>query len=116
MPGSHQAVYNATKAFDDSFSYALRNELKDSGVTVTCLMPGPTETEFFERADLEDSPMGQSSKADAAKVARDGYKAMQNGDSGVVSGFMNKVQTAFAGLIPDTLLAEMHRRMAQRES
>lgn len=116
MPGSHQAVYNATKAFDDSFSYALRNELKDTGVTVTCLMPGPTETEFFERADLEDSPMGQSSKADAAKVARDGYKAMQDGDSGVVSGFMNKVQTAFAGLIPDTLLAEMHRRMAQRES
>lgn len=116
IPGSHQAVYNATKAFDDSFSYALRNELKDSGVTVTCLMPGPTETEFFERAELEDSPMGQSNKSDAAKVARDGYKAMQNGDSGVVSGFMNKVQTAFAGLIPDTLLAEMHRRMAQRES
>ena len=55
MPGSFQAVYNGTKAFIDSFSFALRNELKDSGVTVTCLMPGETDTEFFERADMMDT-------------------------------------------------------------
>ena len=58
MPGTFQAVYNGTKAFIDSFSFALRNELKDSGVTVTCLMPGATETEFFERADMMDTKVG----------------------------------------------------------
>lgn len=114
MPGSFQAVYNGTKAYLDSVSYALRNELKDSGVTVTCLMPGPTETEFFERAHMQDTPVGKDdSKADPAKVARDGYQAMVRGESGVVSGFMNKVQAAFSGLIPDTVLAQMHRRMAE---
>lgn len=114
LPGSFQAVYNGTKAFLDSFSMALRNELKDSGVTVTCLMPGPTETEFFARADMLDTPVGRSdSKADPADVARQGYEAMKAGRSGVVTGFMNKVQTVFAGIIPDTVLAEMHRRTAE---
>jgi len=113
MPGSFQAVYNGTKAFLDSFSIALRNELKDSGVTVTCLMPGATETDFFETAEMEDTKVGQADKADPADVARKGYKAMIDGDSGVVTGFMNKVQTAFSGIIPDTMLAQMHRRMAE---
>jgi len=113
MPGSFQAVYNGSKAFLDSFSLALRNELKDTEVTVTCLMPGPTETDFFETAGMEDTKVGQAEKADPAKVARDGYKAMQSGSSGVVSGLMNKVQAAFAGIIPDTVLAQMHRRMAE---
>jgi uncharacterized protein len=114
MPGSFQAVYNGTKAFLDSFSVALGNELKDSAVTVTCLMPGPTDTEFFSRAGMEDTPVGQDdSKADPAKVARDGYEAMMKGENGVVSGFMNKVQAAFAGIIPETMLAQMHRRMAE---
>jgi short-subunit dehydrogenase len=114
LPGSFQAVYNGTKAFLDSFSLALRNELKDSGVTVTCLMPGPTDTEFFARADMLDTPVGRSdSKADPAEVARQGYEAMKAGKSGVVTGFMNKVQTMFAGIIPDTVLAEMHRRTAE---
>src|SRR3546814_4105031 len=67
IPGSFQAVYNGTKAFVDSFSTALRNELKDTGVTVTCLMPGPTENEFFERAELLDTKVGQDEKADPAK-------------------------------------------------
>jgi short-subunit dehydrogenase len=114
MPGSFQAVYNGTKAFLDSFSIALRNELKDSGVTVTCLMPGATDTEFFERAGMEDTPVGRDeNKADPAKVARQGYEAMKAGKSGVVTGFMNKVQSVFAGIIPDTVLAEMHRRTAE---
>jgi uncharacterized protein len=58
MPGSFQAVYNASKSFVQSFALALRNELKDTNVTVTSLMPGPTETEFFERADMLDTKVG----------------------------------------------------------
>ena len=86
MPGSFQAVYNGTKAFIDSFSYALRNELKDSGVSVTCLMPGPTDTHFFERADLLDTQVGtdDGAKSAPAEVARDGYDAMCRGDSHVI--------------------------------
>lgn len=116
MPGSFQAVYNGTKAFLDSFSFALRNELKDSGVTVTCLMPGATDTEFFERADMEDTPVGEDDgKADPAGVARQGYEAMKKGEAGVVTGFMNKIRTMFADILPDTVVAEMHRRMAEPE-
>jgi uncharacterized protein len=76
MPGTYQAVYSGTKAFLDSFSYALRHELRGSGVSVTCLMPGETETEFFARADLLDTKLGQSKKDDPAKVARQGFEAM----------------------------------------
>ena len=72
MPGTYQAVYNGTKAFLDSFSFALRHELKDSGVSVTCLMPGATETEFFERADMMDTKVGTAKKDDPADVAQDG--------------------------------------------
>ena len=116
MPGSYQAVYNATKAYLDSFSWALRDELKDTNVTVTCLMPGPTETEFFERAHMQDTPVGKDDgKDDAAMVARKGYEAMLAGSSGVTTGFMNKVQATFAGIIPDSVLARMHRRMAEPE-
>ena len=114
MPGAFQAVYNGTKAFLDSFAMGLRNELKDSEVTVTCLMPGPTDTEFFDRAGMQDTPVGESdSKADPVKTARDGYEAMQAGRGEIASGFMNKVQTTFAGIIPDSMMAEMHRRMAE---
>jgi short-subunit dehydrogenase len=98
MPGSFQAVYNGSKAFIDSFSYALRNELRDSGVTVTLLMPGPTDTHFFERADMLDTKVGSDdSKADPADVARDGYEAMRKGRSHVVSGWKNRVQPRSAG-------------------
>lgn len=74
MPGSFAAVYNGTKAFMNSFSFALRNELKDSGVTVTCLMPGATNTEFFERAGLEDTKVGAGKKDDPVDVARVGFE------------------------------------------
>lgn len=113
MPGSFQAVYNGTKAFIDSFSFALRNELKDTGVTVTCLMPGATETEFFERADMMDTKVGQEEKDDPAKVAKDGFEAMMKGEADVVSGWKNKVQTAVANVTPNTVLAEQHRKKAQ---
>jgi uncharacterized protein len=93
MPGTFQAVYNATKAFLDSFSFALRAEIADSGVTVTCLMPGATETEFFERADMLDTKVGQGKKDDPADVAATGFKAMMKGEGDVVSGWHNKLQS-----------------------
>src|SRR5204863_2160351 len=113
MPGTYQAVYNGTKAFLDSFSFALRNELEDSGVTVTCLMPGATETDFFERADMLDTKVGQGSKDDPADVAKTGFDAMMRGDGDVVSGWMNKLRSAIALVTPSSVLAEMHRKMAE---
>jgi short-subunit dehydrogenase len=113
MPGTYQAVYNATKAFIDSFSFALRAELKDTGVTVTCLMPGATETDFFERADMLDTKVGQQEKDDPATVARIGFDAMMRGDGDVVSGWANKLRTAIASVTPAGLLAEQHRKMAE---
>ena len=116
MPGSFQAVYNATKAYLDTLSWGIRNELGDTDVTVTCLMPGPTDTEFFERAHMQDTPVGQDEgKNDPAMVARKGYQAMLRGSSGVTTGFMNKVQATLSGVIPDSVLAKMHRDMAEPE-
>ena len=113
IPGTFQAVYNGTKAFIDSFSFALRAELKDTGVTVTCLMPGATETNFFERADMLDTKVGQGKKDDPADVARVGFDAMMRGDGDVVSGWQNKLQSAIANVTPAAILAEQHRRMAE---
>jgi short-subunit dehydrogenase len=113
IPGTYQAVYNGTKAFLDSFSFALRHEMKDTGVTVTCLMPGATETDFFERADMMDTKVGTAKKDDAADVAETGFKAMMDGDGDVVTGWQNKLQAAIAMVTPSGALAEAHRRMAQ---
>ena len=112
-PGPIQAVYNGTKAFLDSFSFALRAELKDSGVTVTCLMPGATETEFFERADMLDTKVGQSKKDDPADVAKVGFDAMMRGDGDVVSGWQNKLRRRSRASRPSGVLAEKHRSMAE---
>lgn len=113
MPGSFQAVYNGTKAFIDSFAAALRNELKDSGVTVTCLMPGPTDTEFFARADMLDTQFAADAQgADPADVARVGFEAMMDGEADVVVGFKNKLQTIMSKLTPSQMLAEQHRKKA----
>lgn len=113
MPGAFNAVYNGTKAFIDSFGWALRNELKDSAITISILMPGATETEFFERAGMEDTKVGAGSKDDAAKVAQDGYDAMMAGEAEVVSGWKNKLQTTIANVTPGPVLAEMHRKQAE---
>lgn len=113
VPGSFQAVYNATKAFINSFSLALRDELKDTGVTVTCLMPGATDTEFFERADMLDTPVGQAKKDDPAFVAEVGFDAMMKGEGDVVSGWKNKLMTAVANVTPVGMLAKQHRQMAE---
>jgi short-subunit dehydrogenase len=112
MPGTYQAVYNGTKAFLDSFSFALLAELKDSGVTVTCLMPGATETDFFERADMLDTKVGQAKKDDPIHVAQTGFDAMMAGEGDVVSGWQNKLQSAIALITPSDRLAEKHRDMA----
>lgn len=117
IPGAFQLVYNSTKSYIDYFCFGLRNELKETDIVVTCLMPGPTDTQFFERANLENTSVGQSdSKDDPAMVAKAGYDALLEGDAHTVSGFMNKVQDTFAGVIPDTVLAQMHRKMAKPNS
>jgi short-subunit dehydrogenase len=113
VPGAYQAVYNGTKAFIDSFSHAIRAELKDTGVTVTCLMPGATDTDFFARAGMLDTKLGQSEKDDAADVAHAGFNAMMRGDADVVSGWKNKVQSALANVTPAGVLAAQHRRVAE---
>ncbi|HWS70095.1 MAG TPA: SDR family NAD(P)-dependent oxidoreductase [Steroidobacteraceae bacterium] len=116
MPGAFQAVYNGSEAFLDSFSVALSNELKDTkdtGVTVTCLMPGATETEFFERADMMDTRVGSSDKAHASDVAKAGFDALMKGELKVVAGFGNKLRAAVSHVAPDSALAQMHRGMAE---
>src|SRR3954454_11264653 len=114
MPGSFQAVYNASKAFVQSFAEALRNELKDTGVTVTSLMPGPTETNFFHRAEMDDTKVGASSKDDPAVVAKQGFEALQKGKEKVVAGSLKtKAQAAASKVMPDSAKAQMHRGMAE---
>jgi uncharacterized protein len=114
QPGTFQAVYNGSKAFIDSFSWALRNELKGSGVTVTCLMPGVTDTEFFERAGMMDTRIGvDRDKMDPAEVARIGFKALMDGEGDVVAGLKNKMKSAIASVTPLSVLAERHRKMAE---
>jgi uncharacterized protein len=113
IPGSYEAVYNASKAFLDSSAFALRNELKDTDVSVTCLMPGATETEFFDRAGRQDTKIGASKKDDPADVAKAGFEAMLNGEGDVVIGWMNKLQSAIANITPADMVAERHRRQAE---
>jgi len=108
IPGPLQSVYHATKAFIDSHTTALATEMKDSGITITALLPGPTETDFFNKAQMTESKMvKEGSLADAAKVAADGYKALMNGESYIISGVKNKMQVAMADVMPDTASASM---------
>jgi uncharacterized protein len=114
MPGAFQAVYNASKSFVQSFALALRNEVKDTNVTITSLMPGPTETEFFERADMLDTSVGAGDKDDPADVARDGFEALMAGKERVVSHSLStKAQGRSGRFMPDSAKAEMHRKMAE---
>jgi uncharacterized protein len=109
MAGAFNAVYNGTKAFIDNFAVALNEELRDSPVTITCLKPGATETEFFARAGMEDTKIGQAKKDDPADVARTGWEAMQKGEASVIHGFKNKMQLAAASVMPETAMAKLHR-------
>jgi uncharacterized protein len=113
IPGTYQAVYNGTKAFVDNFSYALRHELNGTGVTVTCLMPGATETEFFKKAGMMDTPVGKAGKDDALDVALTGFGALMSNQGSVVYGLKNKLQVASARVAPQGWMAEAHRMQAQ---
>lgn len=106
-PGPWQSVYHGTKAFVLSFTEAIREELKDTGITVTALMPGVTDTDFFNKADMLESKAVQDKEAmaDPADVAKDGYDALMAGRDKVVSGLKNKVQVAMGNLMPDSTLA-----------
>lgn len=107
IPGPYQAVYHGTKAFVHSFTEAVRAEIKDTPVTITSLLPGPTDTDFFRKADMLDSKIVQEGElADPADVAKDGYEAMIAGKDMVISGFKNKLQVAMGNVTPDSLLAE----------
>lgn len=113
IAGAFQAIYSGSKAFIASFSDALNNELKETAVTVTCLKPGATETEFFHRAEMDDTKVGTSKKDDPADVARTGYEAMVKGERSVVHGLMNKLQVAGAKVLGGGASAEIHRNMAE---
>jgi len=114
MPGPYTSTYNASKSFLRSFAEALRVEVEDAGVSVTALMPGPTDTEFFERAGMEDTKLGQVRKDDPAEVARDGFEALMAGKDHVVAGSVkNKAQVAAANLMPDRATAAAHGAMAK---
>ncbi|UOQ71513.1 SDR family NAD(P)-dependent oxidoreductase [Hymenobacter cellulosilyticus] len=112
LPGPLQSVYHGTKAFVTSFTEAIREETKDSGVTITALLPGVTDTDFFRKADMERSKLvAEGSKADPADVAKDGYEALLAGKDKIVSGLKNKVQVAISNVIPDDLVAaNMHQQ------
>lgn len=107
-PGPWQAVYHGTKAFVHSFNEAVNHELKDTGVTLTSLLPGATATDFFNKAGMESAKIVVEGKlADAADVAKDGYEALMAGKDMVVSGFMNKLNVAMGNVTPDSAQAAM---------
>ena len=117
MPGSYQSVYNATKSFLQSWTQAVQEELKDTGVVLTSLMPGPTDTEFFHRAEMDDTPVGKSKKDDAAQVARQGFEALMDAKDKVLAGSLkSRAQGTAATVLPDRLKAGMHGTMAEPES
>lgn len=115
QPGSFHAVYNGSKAFVDSFAIALRNELKGTEVTVSCLMPGPTDTEFFVRAGMETTKVANDSKMmmQPEDVAKTGFQAMLKGEADVVAGLRNKLQVAMSKVMPAQAVAQMHRKEAE---
>lgn len=113
IPGPFNLIYNSTKSFLNDFCAGLAEELRHSPVVISCLLPGGTDTDFFRNADMEDTVVGRMPKADPAKVARDGYQALLDGDTQIVRGPISKVLSFFSGLVPDALLAEIHRRVAE---
>lgn len=106
MPGSHQTMYNASKSFIQSFAEALQDELRDTAITITSLMPGPTDTNFFARAGMLNTLVGKMPKDDPAQVARQGFEALMSGDKNVVGGSVSsKVIGTVSRVLPDTVKA-----------
>jgi short-subunit dehydrogenase len=111
-PGPWQSVYHGTKAFVQSFTEAIREEVKDKGVSVTALLPGATATDFFHKAGMQSSKIMKEDMADPADVAKDGYEALMSGKDMVVSGFSNKMQVVMSGMQSDEKLAA---KMAKKQ-
>ena len=114
LPGPLQAVYHGTKAFVHSFTEAIRDEVKDKGVVVTSLLPGATDTDFFNKAEMQDAKIVKEGKLDdPAKVAKDGYEALMRGDDMIISGMKNKMQVGMSNMMPDKMVAaNMHKQQA----
>lgn len=114
IPGPYQSVYHGTKAFVQSFTEAIRSENKEKGIVITALLPGVTDTDFFNKADMQDAKIIQEGKkADPADVAKDGYEALMNDKDKVVSGFMNKVQLAMAAVTPESMVADKTKKQQE---
>ncbi|MEH1888747.1 MAG: SDR family NAD(P)-dependent oxidoreductase [Nostoc sp.] len=114
MPGPFETVYAASKAFVHSFSEGLRSELKDTGVSVTALMPGPTDTNFFHRADMDDTKVGADEKDDPAEVAKQGFDALMAGKHEIIAGSLKtKLLGTVSKVLPDTVSAELHRKVSE---
>lgn len=113
LPGPWQAVYHATKAYVLSFTEALISELKDSAVTLTVLQPGATDTDFFQKADMENSKILDTKLQDPVKVAKDGYEALMSGDDKVISGVKNKVMVGISNVMPESAVADQMNKMQQ---
>jgi len=114
VPGPYQSVYHGTKAFVQSFTEAIRAEAKDTSVTITALLPGATDTDFFNKADMQESKIVQEGKLDdPAKVAKDGFDALMSDDDKVVSGFKNKIQVAMSNVTPDAIVAEQMKKQQE---
>lgn len=113
MPGPWQSVYHGTKAFVNSWSEAIRNELKDTNISVTVLLPGATETDFFNKASMQDSKILETSLSNPEDVAKDGYEALMSGDDKIVSGFKNKAMVAMGNVTPDSMAAENMRKQQE---
>jgi len=113
-PGPLQSVYHGTKAFVQSFTEAVRDEVKDTGVTLTALLPGATDTDFFNKAAMQEAKIvAEGELDDPVKVAKDGYEALMRGDDMVVSGFKNKMNVMMSNMLPDDKVAEkMHKQQA----
>jgi len=118
MPAPYEAVYAASKAFELSFAQALRGELKDTGITVTALQPGPTDTNFFHRAGMDDTKLGQEGKKenDPADVAKQGYEALMAGKDHIFAASLKtKMEGEIGKFVPSSVTAEMHRKQAERK-
>jgi len=117
IPAPLQSVYGGTKAYVLSFSEALRNEIKDTDVSITVLQPGATDTDFFNKAGAQNSKIveDKSKLSDPAIVAKDGYNALMSGDDKIVSGLKNKVEVAAANIMPDTMVAAKMRKQSEEQ-
>ena len=118
IPGPWQAVYHGTKAFVQSFTEGIRAELQDTNITITALLPGATDTDFFNKAEMLDSKIVREGKLDdAAKVAKDGFDALMKGDDKVISGFKNKMQVGMGNVTPDDIVAkQVYKQQAPANS